>query len=166
MKENYHSDLMKQTYAKFMKPADPKTLLAVKKFLSDIIISLGTAQDNDYDEEDEEINWEQDLSEVRQAYNKLSTGSPTWFDLADAVFSYDTEFRESMIEWAEETLGNKLVDLLWNEVWEAKHQISRADGSYNIDLGHRDVSESYGKYWCSTDKRWKERKGPKQTRNS
>ncbi len=26
------------------------------------------------------------------------------------------------------------------------------------------VSEGYGKYYCSTDKRWKERKGPKQTR--
>jgi len=28
------------------------------------------------------------------------------------------------------------------------------------------VAEGYGKYWCSTDKRWKERKGPKQTRSS
>jgi hypothetical protein len=28
------------------------------------------------------------------------------------------------------------------------------------------VVEGYGKYYCSTDKRWKERKGPKQTRNS
>ena len=28
------------------------------------------------------------------------------------------------------------------------------------------VSEGYGKYYCSTDKRWKERKGPKQTRQT
>ena len=28
------------------------------------------------------------------------------------------------------------------------------------------VAEGYGKYYCSTDKRWKERKGPKQTRSS
>ena len=27
-----------------------------------------------------------------------------------------------------------------------------------------DVQEGYGRYWCSTDKRWKERKGPKQSR--
>lgn len=27
-----------------------------------------------------------------------------------------------------------------------------------------DVTEGYGRYWCSTDKRWKERKGPKQSR--
>jgi len=27
-----------------------------------------------------------------------------------------------------------------------------------------DVTEGYGRYYCSTDKKWKERKGPKQTR--
>jgi len=133
--ENYHSDLMKQTYAKFFKPAPPKTVLAVKKFLSDVIISLGTAQDNDYNDNDEEISWGQDLSDVREAYGKLrSNTSPNWFDIADAVLSYDTEFRESMLEWAEEELGSKLVDFLWDEVWEAKHKISKSDGSYNIDV--------------------------------
>jgi hypothetical protein len=28
------------------------------------------------------------------------------------------------------------------------------------------MSEGYGRYYCSTDKKWKTRKGPKQTRNS
>lgn len=28
------------------------------------------------------------------------------------------------------------------------------------------VTEGYGKYWCSTDKRWKQRQGPKQTRTT
>lgn len=28
------------------------------------------------------------------------------------------------------------------------------------------VTEGYGQYWCSTDKKWKERKGPKQSRKS
>ncbi len=28
------------------------------------------------------------------------------------------------------------------------------------------LAEGYGRYWCSTDKKWKERKGPKQTRES
>jgi hypothetical protein len=135
--ENYYSDLMKQTYAKFFKPAPSKTVSAVKKFLSGIIISLGTAQDTDYDEQEpEEINWKQDLSDVREAYDKLrNNNSPNWFDLADAVLSYDTEFRESMLEWAEEQLGSKLVDILWHEVWQAKQQISRADGSHNVDSG-------------------------------
>ena len=30
----------------------------------------------------------------------------------------------------------------------------------------QNLEEGYGKYYCSTDKRWKERKGPKQTRAS
>jgi hypothetical protein len=137
--ENYYSDLMKQTYAKFFKPAPPKTVSAVKKFLSGVMISLGTAQDTDYDEEEpEEINWKQDLSDVREAYDKLrSNNSPNWFDLADTVFSYDTEFRESMLEWAEEELGSKLVDILWHEVWQAKQQISRAGGSHNVGSGQK-----------------------------
>ena len=28
------------------------------------------------------------------------------------------------------------------------------------------VAEGYGRYWCSTDKKWKERKGPKQSRKT
>lgn len=28
------------------------------------------------------------------------------------------------------------------------------------------MAEGYGRYWCSTDKKWKERKGPKQKRSS
>ena len=30
----------------------------------------------------------------------------------------------------------------------------------------QDVAEGHGRYYCSTDKKWKERKGPKQTRQS
>jgi len=29
---------------------------------------------------------------------------------------------------------------------------------------NEEVEEGYGRYWCSTDKRWKERQGPKQSR--
>lgn len=42
---------------------------------------------------------------------------------------------------------------------------------YTLDIRHgypkkKDVKEGYGRYWCSTDKKWKERKGPKQKRSS
>ncbi len=30
----------------------------------------------------------------------------------------------------------------------------------------KSMAEGYGRYWCSTDKKWKTRKGPKQTRSS
>jgi len=37
------------------------------------------------------------------------------------------------------------------------------DIEYTADE-EEDVHEGYGRYWCSTDKRWKERQGPKQSR--
>lgn len=38
--------------------------------------------------------------------------------------------------------------------------------SYLAHMKKKGVAEGYGRYWCSTDKKWKQRKGPKQTRKS
>jgi len=38
------------------------------------------------------------------------------------------------------------------------------DIEYQPDEDEEDIKEGHGRYWCSTDKRWKERKGPKQSR--
>ncbi len=38
--------------------------------------------------------------------------------------------------------------------------------SRGIDPMLDDINEGYGRYWCSTDKKWKQRKGPKQKRSS
>ena len=38
--------------------------------------------------------------------------------------------------------------------------------SRGIDPMIDSIGEGYGRYWCSTDKKWKERKGPKQKRSS
>lgn len=38
------------------------------------------------------------------------------------------------------------------------------DIEYHPDDDDEEVQEGHGRYWCSTDKRWKERKGPKQSR--
>ena len=38
------------------------------------------------------------------------------------------------------------------------------DIEYQPDDEDEEVQEGHGRYWCSTDKRWKERKGPKQSR--
>lgn len=48
--------------------------------------------------------------------------------------------------------GDKWEQVLYATAWKHKKNES--------------LEEGYGKYWCSTDKRWKERKGPKQTRKS
>ena len=39
------------------------------------------------------------------------------------------------------------------------------DIEYHPDDEDEEVQEGHGRYWCSTDKRWKERKGPKQSRS-
>ena len=38
--------------------------------------------------------------------------------------------------------------------------------SRGIDTMIDSIEEGYGRYWCSTDKKWKQRKGPKQKRSS
>jgi hypothetical protein len=48
--------------------------------------------------------------------------------------------------------GDRWEEVLYATAWKHKKNES--------------LEEGYGKYYCSTDKRWKERKGPKQTRSS
>lgn len=48
--------------------------------------------------------------------------------------------------------GDKWEQVLYATAWKHKKNES--------------IEEGYGRYYCSTDKRWKERKGPKQTRKS
>lgn len=59
----------------------------------------------------------------------------------------------------------------FTKCWPGKH----ADGTKKSSVTGKPVrncvpnevvDEGYGKYWCSTDKKWKERQGPKQTRES
>lgn len=38
------------------------------------------------------------------------------------------------------------------------------DVEFDADKNEEEIEEGHGRYWCSTDKRWKERKGPKQSR--
>ena len=60
-------------------------------------------------------------------------------------------------------ISYNILDKYINKVIEKYPQFKPADFSFKpVDK----VTEGYGKYWCSTDKRWKERKGPKQTRSS
>ncbi len=48
--------------------------------------------------------------------------------------------------------GDRWEEVLYATAWKQKKNES--------------IEEGYGKYYCSTDRRWKERKGPKQTRKS
>lgn len=48
---------------------------------------------------------------------------------------------------------------------DTKHKATAYENALHQALAQSlQVMEGYGRYWCSTDKKWKERKGPKQSR--
>lgn len=57
-------------------------------------------------------------------------------------------------------LGEELVEAVITAI-DGNEIVVETDSISGANL----LVESYGKYWCSTDKKWKERQGPKQTRN-
>ena len=74
-------------------------------------------------------------------------------------------------EW--QTIAKQFEELKMN-VEQIRHALEelgkmRKKGgirSRGIDPMLDDINEGYGRYWCSTDKKWKTRKGPKQKRSS
>ncbi len=77
----------------------------------------------------------------------------------------------SPAEW--QTMARQFDELKMN-VEQIRHALEelgklRKKGgirSRGIDPMLDDINEGYGRYWCSTDKKWKTRKGPKQKRSS
>lgn len=77
----------------------------------------------------------------------------------------------SPLEW--QTMARQFDELKMN-VEQIRHaleelaKVRRKGGvrSRGIDKFIDSIEEGYGRYWCSTDKKWKTRKGPKQTRKS
>lgn len=56
-------------------------------------------------------------------------------------------------------LGDEIVEAVITAI-QGDEIIAETDNMQ----GARLLAESYGKYYCSTDKKWKQRQGPKQTR--
>ncbi len=79
--------------------------------------------------------------------------------------------KASPLEW--QLIARQFEELKMN-VEQIRHALeelakTRKKGgvrSRGIDPMIDDINEGYGRYWCSTDKKWKTRKGPKQTRKS
>ncbi len=57
-----------------------------------------------------------------------------------------------------------IVDQHGQRASDAFDSIESAKFYLNNKFNQQPTTEGYGRYWCSTDKRWKERKGPKQSR--
>jgi len=77
--------------------ADPKELATMVKFLEDEIEAIEALKSEpDYDEED--IRFTDDLPDMQAKLNHLKSGNATPDDIVDALFDYDTEFREELNE--------------------------------------------------------------------
>ncbi len=58
-----------------------------------------------------------------------------------------------------------IVDQHGERVSDAFDSLASAKFYLNNKFNQQTTTEGYGRYWCSTDKRWKERQGPKQSRS-
>lgn len=86
-------------------------------------------------------------------------------DLAARVDTASPSEWQTMIKQFEELKMN--VEQIRHGLEElAKLRKKGGIRSRGIDPHIEGVEEGYGRYWCSTDKKWKTRKGPKQTRKS
>jgi len=68
-------------------------------------------------------------------------------------------------------LGDKFSSAKEAEEFISKVLDKQGLQGYQLEIKHgypkkKEVKEGYGRYWCSTDKKWKTRKGPKQKRSS
>jgi hypothetical protein len=82
-------------------------------------------------------------------YNNIINSLEERFQLPKRLGSKRDRFRSLKKEETGDSSAEKLVK----------------DIEYQHDDDNEEVEEGYGRYWCSTDKRWKERKGPKQSRS-
>jgi len=68
--------------------------------------------------------------------------------------------------WALNVRTHETHDGLEEKCWDGYHQQGmKKKGDRMVPNCVPGVDEGYGRYWCSTDKRWKERQGPKQPRH-
>jgi hypothetical protein len=77
--------------------ADPTAVKLMVKFLTDQINSWSSdLEDPDVDPED--IRYTEDVPKMKEHLQKLSSGNATEKDIVDALYDYDTEFSEIIIE--------------------------------------------------------------------
>ena len=100
---------------------------------------------------------------IRRSPDQTDAGAAFWDKHKPGKNVWEQQVKEvappGMEDWIKDRkadfkkrYGDKWEQVLYATAWKHKKNES--------------LEEGYGKYWCSTDKRWKERKGPKQTRKS
>ncbi len=108
-----------------------------------------------------------DWYKLGQTISDLDDADPSDFGQGQpqTVIAFGSEEEESKLMPLLKRLGLRVddIDPEGADIDEAYHAGALYDYLKN---NKQDVAEGYGRYYCSTDKRWKERKGPKQTRRT
>jgi len=108
-----------------------------------------------------------DWYKLGQTISDLDDADPSEFGQGQpqTVIAFGSEEEESKLMPLLKRLGLRVddIDPEGADIDEAYHAGALYDYLKN---NKQDVAEGYGRYYCSTDKRWKERKGPKQTRKT
>ncbi len=115
----------------------------------------------------------EDMKKLLEQYNGVEGKSHGYykFELLDFVSSGDREDGAEGVagvsaSGAREAAANNNFEK-FKEATGAGELAKPLFAAVRKGLGIKEnVAEGYGRYWCSTDKKWKTRKGPKQSRKS
>ncbi len=155
--------------------------------VSDIVVRIqGLVEQIKFDDRGYKSEIESAISDAQEAMNALESAVYA----IDEPFKYllrdlDNQMLELQYEldehkWKRESVDTKNLKLPKQR--DPNWQTMQAKGTSGAAGAHRDkkkeqkqgyekhknrsMAEGYGRYWCSTDKKWKTRKGPKQSRKS
>lgn len=84
---------------------------------------------------------------------------------------YPQIIKQFGLDAVDSTVSNMVVmgtfdDIDPNEEDDLEDAVAEIYGVLEDESTEESIKEGYGRYWCSTDKKWKYRKGPKQSRKS
>ena len=137
---------------KITDPAARESLLPVEiqkvvQFLKGSIESLIEVLKSDPDFQPNDVRNSTDLRDMRKNLKSVMVDSDPK-NVANAIFNYETEWRETMNEWAEEALGIELFTKLQN-LYYGEYGEGVAEGNLNeIKKGAKD-SNGFTKCWPS-----------------
>ena len=135
---------------KITDPAARESLLPVEiqkvvQFLKGSIESLIEVLKSDPDFQPNDVRNSTDLRDMRKNLKSVMVDSDPK-NVANAIFNYETEWRETMNEWAEEALGIELFTKLQN-LYYGEYGEGVAEGNFNeIKKGAKD-SNGFTKCW-------------------
>lgn len=144
------------------------------KMASQLRSQLKTSDNESVSEAPIEMDPAEPMNPMIYGHNKANPGKLKYRMLRAAGQLKDLAARAENASPAEWQIMARQFEELKMNIEQIRHALEELGkkrkkggiGSRGIDPMLDSIEEGYGRYWCSTDKKWKTRKGPKQTRKS